>query len=205
MRAVTFQSMLRTSSPIWYSRTSENSIPCPLKTERYSPEKREFTSPRVWSSRSLTWRRMSDGTPALGAGIGRASDVRCPRQVAAGMTPLCLRATTIPLSRTLDAAEDLLYDILARDLLRLRLVCRQHPVAEDVGRDRLDVVRRHERAAPKKRVRARCLRQRDRRAWARAELHQRHEVIEPVVLGLARRVHDVDDVIHDPVVHVQLR
>jgi hypothetical protein len=33
MREVTFQSMVRTSSPIWYSRTSENSIPRPLKTE----------------------------------------------------------------------------------------------------------------------------------------------------------------------------
>ena len=32
VREVTFQSMVRTSSPSWYSRTSENSIPRPLKT-----------------------------------------------------------------------------------------------------------------------------------------------------------------------------
>src|SRR5687768_2361868 len=75
MRAVTFQSMLRTSSPCWYSRTSENSIPCPLNTERYSPEKSELTSPRVRSSRSLTWRRMSGGTPVLaGEGMSVAAD-----------------------------------------------------------------------------------------------------------------------------------
>ena len=33
MRDVTFQSMLRMSSPNWYSRTSENSMPRPLNTE----------------------------------------------------------------------------------------------------------------------------------------------------------------------------
>src|SRR5690348_7318801 len=62
MRAVTFQSMLRTSSPAWYSRTSANSMPCPLKTDRYSPVNSEFTSPRVRSSSSLTWRSTSGGT-----------------------------------------------------------------------------------------------------------------------------------------------
>ena len=50
-RAVTFQSMDRMSSPTWYSRTSENAIPRPLKTEWYSPEKTWFTRPRVCSSR----------------------------------------------------------------------------------------------------------------------------------------------------------
>jgi hypothetical protein len=32
IRAVTFQSIERTSSPGWYSRTSSKFIPCPLKT-----------------------------------------------------------------------------------------------------------------------------------------------------------------------------
>ena len=41
MRAVTFQSMERTSSPGWYSRTSANSMPCPLNTEWYSPANSE--------------------------------------------------------------------------------------------------------------------------------------------------------------------
>ncbi len=49
-RAVTFQSIARTSSPGWYSRTSENSMPRPLKTERYSPLKSDSTRPRVRSS-----------------------------------------------------------------------------------------------------------------------------------------------------------
>ena len=33
MRAETFQSMLRTSSPGWYGRTSRNASPCPLKLD----------------------------------------------------------------------------------------------------------------------------------------------------------------------------
>src|SRR5205085_9766813 len=73
MRAVTFQSMLRTSSPAWYSRTSANSIPCPLKTERYSPVKSELTRPRVLSSMSFTCRRISGGTPR----VGGAESGRC--------------------------------------------------------------------------------------------------------------------------------
>ena len=36
-RAVTFQSILRTSSPYWYSRTSLKAIPLPLNAEWYSP------------------------------------------------------------------------------------------------------------------------------------------------------------------------
>ena len=43
-RAVTFQSMLRTSSPTWYSRTSSNSIPRPLKTLSYSPARTSLTT-----------------------------------------------------------------------------------------------------------------------------------------------------------------
>ena len=35
MRADTFQSMARTSSPGWYGRTSSNAMPRPLKTEWY--------------------------------------------------------------------------------------------------------------------------------------------------------------------------
>ena len=50
-RAVARQSIERTSSPNWYSRTSENAIPRPLKTEWYSPENTWFTTPRVRSCR----------------------------------------------------------------------------------------------------------------------------------------------------------
>ena len=47
MRAVTFQSIVRTSSPGWYWRTSMNSMPRPLNTEWYSPAKLSLTSFRV--------------------------------------------------------------------------------------------------------------------------------------------------------------
>ncbi len=57
MRAVTFQSIERMSSPGWYSLTSSNSIPCPLKTLWYSPEKRSFTRRLVMISIRLTLRR----------------------------------------------------------------------------------------------------------------------------------------------------
>ena len=46
MRAVTFQSMFRTSSPYWYSRTSLKAIPRPLKAEWYSPAK-------IWCDRAF--------------------------------------------------------------------------------------------------------------------------------------------------------
>ena len=42
MRAVTFQSMSRTSSPGMYWRTSENAMPRPLNTEWYCPASRSL-------------------------------------------------------------------------------------------------------------------------------------------------------------------
>ena len=54
MRAETFQSIARYSSPAAYSRTSANSIPWPLNTEWYSPLNSVLTRPRVRSSISLT-------------------------------------------------------------------------------------------------------------------------------------------------------
>ena len=50
MRAVTFQSMLRISSPGAYSLTSWNSIPLPLKTLLYSPASTSSTALLVWIS-----------------------------------------------------------------------------------------------------------------------------------------------------------
>src|SRR5512141_446119 len=111
MRAVTFQSMERTSSPGWYSRTSENSMPCPLNTERYSPVKSEFTSPRVLSSSSLTCRRTSGGTAAL---MSSARDER---------------------SGTLDLREHARHDLVARDFLRLGLERGEHAMPQHVGSD----------------------------------------------------------------------
>ncbi len=61
MRAVTFQSMVRTSSPGTYSRTSRNSMPVPLKTEWYSPLKTSSTRRRVRISILRTAARTSGG------------------------------------------------------------------------------------------------------------------------------------------------
>src|SRR4029079_11911880 len=134
MRAVTFQSMLRTSSPAWYSRTSANSIPCPLNPERYSPVKSEFTSPRVRSSSNLTWRSTSGGTAGdVGDGRWTTGDGRsAPRSVGRlrrknpnmGLTvdrssPVVHRPLR---SRTLDLGQHARHDVVARHVLGLRLV-----------------------------------------------------------------------------------
>ena len=47
VRAVTFQSMVRMSSPGMYSRTSSNCIPRPLNTLSYWPAKLAFTARAV--------------------------------------------------------------------------------------------------------------------------------------------------------------
>ena len=64
-RADTFQSIVRMSSPNWYSRTSENSMPRPLKTLWYSPEKTWLTTPRVLISIRRTFLRSSRVSMAL--------------------------------------------------------------------------------------------------------------------------------------------
>ena len=58
-RAVTFQSMSRTSSPARYSLTSENDIPRPRKAVWYFPAKISFDRPRVLISILRTRRRIS--------------------------------------------------------------------------------------------------------------------------------------------------
>ena len=69
VRAVTFQSMVRTSSPGTYSRTSRNSMPVPLKTEWYSPEKTSCTRRRVRISMRRTASRISAGMPPGAVGL----------------------------------------------------------------------------------------------------------------------------------------
>src|SRR6185437_6947925 len=205
MRAVTFQSMLRTSSPAWYSRTSANSIPCPLNTERYSPVKSELTSPRVRSSSSLTWRSTSGGTATFGCfatEVGRGCSSRWSGR--ARRLRRLNSANATDYLRAWRPAPHALHDLVARHLFGLGLVGGEHAMAEHVGRDRLHVVRRDEGTAAQKGVSTRRLGERDRSARARAELDQRREIGQPGLRRLARRQHDVDDVIHDAVVHVQL-
>src|SRR5262245_48263552 len=70
MRAVTFQSMVRMSSPGWYSRTSSKAMPVPLKTLRYSPPSRSSTARRARSCKRRTWRMTSRGSMRARKGIG---------------------------------------------------------------------------------------------------------------------------------------
>src|ERR1044072_1932267 len=58
-RAVTFQSISRTSSPNWYSLTSLKDMPLPLKALWYSPEKIWLERPLVFISRRLTFLSIS--------------------------------------------------------------------------------------------------------------------------------------------------
>src|ERR1019366_3119596 len=61
IRAVTFQSIARTSSPGWYSRTSSKFMPWPLKTEWYWPASVSVTMRFVRSSICRIFLRISRG------------------------------------------------------------------------------------------------------------------------------------------------
>src|SRR5687768_12099255 len=129
--------MERTSSPGRYSRTSANSIPCPLKLERYSPLKREFTIRRVRSSTCRTWRSSSVEAGAVGA-----------------MGPRRRASISRWSSRYGDGLEDSTYDIVGGDFLRLGLVCGDDSMTQDVAGYRLDVLRQHVLAASQEGVSA---------------------------------------------------
>src|SRR3954469_20901388 len=61
MRAVTFQSIVRTSSPGWYSRTSSKFMPWPLNTLWYCPASVSLTSRFVRISIWRIFLRISRG------------------------------------------------------------------------------------------------------------------------------------------------
>src|SRR5262252_4741891 len=122
MREVTFQSIVRMSSPGVYSRTSSNSMPRPLKTEWYSPASDSFTSRLVRISIRLTFFRIS-------------WEVRSMTWSPGGTL------------RHFQAVQDALHDRLGRHILRFRLVGQQDAVPQHVEGDRLHVLGRGE-AAP---------------------------------------------------------
>src|SRR6516165_10860744 len=128
VRAVTFQSMLRISSPGTYSRTASNSIPRPLKTLRYSPASRSFTCRRatIWMRRT-SFRTSSSGRVgmALGFDLGHG-----------------------------DRFQHLADDVVGRGLLGFGLVGKQHAVAENVERHVLDILRRDIGATDQEGIRA---------------------------------------------------
>src|SRR5215218_10019744 len=104
MRAVTFQSMVRTSSPGWYWRTSEKAMPRPLKTEWYWPASMSATTLRVRIS-SLRMRRMRSRASTDGSRLGGWA------------------------LRHFHAVEDALDELLRGELLRLGLVAEADTVA----------------------------------------------------------------------------
>src|ERR1022692_3234245 len=166
MRAETFQSIIRMSSPMMYCRTSENAIPRPLNTEWYCPAIRSRTSRWVTISiRRIRFKSSRGSMAALGCDA----------------------------LRNFDPLEQLAHHRLRRDLLGLGLVGEDHAVAEHVDPDGLDVLGRHIAAVPQERVRPSRLVEEDRGARAGAEGDEVGQLGEAVGLGLARGVDDVDD------------
>lgn len=84
IRAVTFQSIARTSSPGWYSRTSSKSIPWPLNAEWYWPASVSSTRRRV---RSSIWRIFLSSSLGIIGTVGRGSGPAGNRTVAGGFPP----------------------------------------------------------------------------------------------------------------------
>src|SRR5438094_10347602 len=115
MRAVTFQSMLRISSPGSYSRTSSKSSPEPRKTLRYVPMSASSARIRALISTCLTSRRTSGGT--------------CPRCGAVAAVTLGDRYVV----------EDATDEHLGCDLLRISFVLDDEQVTDAVQSERLDV------------------------------------------------------------------
>ena len=71
VRAVTFQSMVLTSSPAWYSRFSAKAIPRPLNALLYSPEKIRSLNFRVVISTRRT--RFNNSAASISLGQGRSN------------------------------------------------------------------------------------------------------------------------------------
>src|SRR5262249_30555006 len=105
-------SIVRISSPNWYSRTSLNAMPRPLKTLWYSPEKIWLTRPFVRISILRTFLRSS--------------------VVSTGLVALRLRY--------FDGVQNLVDDLLRRDVFRLRLIRDGDSVAQNVCAHGADIL-----------------------------------------------------------------
>src|SRR6202166_1732793 len=174
-RAVTFQSMVRTSSPGLYSRTSSKSMPRPLNTEWYSPARL-----------SLTMRRV------------RISNCRMPLMMA--LVDLVVSAGMR--SGHGESVEDLANHVLGADVFGLGFVSHGYTVAQHIHGDRLDVLRRDVVAAIQKSGGARSERQVDRRPRRSAGVDIPVDV-QGLCDRRTRGEHEVHDVVPDLVVHVQ--
>src|SRR5580765_5748745 len=194
MRAVTFQSMVRMSSPGRYSRMSTNSMPVPLNVERYSPTKVVLMILRVCRSIWRSLRRISGDSMRSGSGLTWAGRATGPRRGCAG-------AGT---SRDFDRGQDALDHVIGGQLLRLGLVGQDDAVPEHVRRQLLDVLRDDEAAALQERHGPDRGREVDRSARRGPEADQRLQFRQPVLLRLARREHQVEDVVLELAIDVHL-
>src|ERR1035437_503051 len=149
MRAVTFQSIQRISSPGTYSRTSANSMPRPRKTDSYWPEKISLTRRRVLISRRWTWAINSRvNMPSSGL---RPPSPASPREKANHLCPALAqrqlgegaRRAGAGSLRNLHGREYFRDDIFGGGVFRLGFIREQDPVAQDVGADGFDILRSH--------------------------------------------------------------
>src|SRR4029077_18228730 len=161
MRADTFQSMSRMSSPAMYWRTSENAMPRPLNTEWYWP-----------AIRSRTRRSVTISILRIFLSSSRVS-------MAGGRRGL----------RDLDVLEQLAHHRLGGDLLGLGLVGQDDAMAKHVDADGLDVLGGDVAAVAQEGVGARGHVEVDRRARAGAEGDEVRQLREAVRFRFARRVH----------------
>src|SRR5438093_2895203 len=134
MRAVTFQSMLRMSSPCSYSRTSSKSRPEPRNTLRYVP--RSISSARTRACTSSWWICWTTARSSLSS--PRPSRPPAKSRIRLGYGH--------PVQHPGD-------DGFGCDLFGLRLVRDDEPVAHDVERDGLHGVRQDVVATLEERVR----------------------------------------------------
>ena len=86
-RALTFQSIERTSSPYMYGRTSSNSMPRPLNAERYWPASTSLTMRLVRISIERIFRRISVGSMRL-ARASPYGTATCSRRMRTRSSPL---------------------------------------------------------------------------------------------------------------------
>src|SRR6476661_8051644 len=120
-RAVTFQSMERTSSPALYSRTSSNSMPRPLNVLWYEPAITSSTSRFVMISICRTR----------------------PTSSLASMGTTCIQNSEFGIRNSsghFNLIENLFNNIFARDFLGLGFVGGNHAVAKHVDTNRLNIV-----------------------------------------------------------------
>src|SRR2546421_2471350 len=165
-RAVTFHSIVRGSSPAWYSRTSLYSMPAPRKLERSSPP---GWKPRRRSTGQRDRRKNSSTRtlPATGSGGNPIPKIDPGRR---------------------KALEHALDDSLRGDSGRNTLVGEDETVANHLGRHLTEVMRQNVRASPHEGERPTRRDQVDRRPGAGSTGDRRRQGLEALDLARPARI-----------------